>query len=146
MAVGASLFYRGARRDRGFIFPGTFLLLLGLFFFLRHQDLLDFAWWQTWSMIVLLAGISFIVHYLFDLGRRSSLMSGVVLIIIGFVFLHYPDAWDEIFYQGRRWWPVILILIGLRLIWNAREKAHRHVMAGAPKETTGEESPRGETR
>ena len=52
---------------------------------------------------------------------RGSLFGGVVLIAIGILFLldlnfDIPLDWLE------NWWPLILVLIGARLVWQSRRK------------------------
>jgi len=119
IALGAALLIRAARRDRGVAFPGAFLLLLGLFFLLKETDFIYIPWWQNWPMILLITGISFVVLFAFDTTKRGSLIVGSTLILMAFIFLTNPYRWEDILDWIGDWWPLILIIIGLNIIWKA---------------------------
>ncbi|HEX7345073.1 MAG TPA: DUF5668 domain-containing protein [bacterium] len=119
IALGAALLIRAARTDRGAAFPGAFLLLLGLFFLVKETDLIYIPWWHNWPMILLILGISFVVLFAFDTTKRGALMVGIPLIVMAFIFLSSPYRWEDILDWIGDWWPLILILIGLNILWKA---------------------------
>ncbi len=76
--------------------------------------------------------------------RRGSLVGPLLVILLGVVFLlmetghlTHPEVWD---WYGR-WWPLLLILVGVLLVaeWAFDLLLHRHDPAGAhyPRRTLG---------
>jgi hypothetical protein len=51
--------------------------------------------------------------------ERGGLMGGLILIVLGLLFLANNFIPDFSFHQ---YWPVILIVIGAVLLWNARTR------------------------
>jgi len=125
IGLGVALFVQGLARNKGAVFPGTFLFLLGLFFLLEQTEVIYLPGWQNWPLIVLFLGVSFVVLYVFDPNRRGALLTGTIIIAGAFIFLRYPHGRDEILEWLGHWWPLILILIGLRIIWktSVRQKS-----------------------
>jgi predicted membrane protein len=73
---------------------------------------------------------------------------GLILVLLGFLFLLQNLGYLDVDYVLSRYWPVILILIGLRILFNRREtgSTHNSVMgykqekedhAGTSKEKSG---------
>lgn len=125
IVLGIGLFIVGTlQRDHGAIFPGTFLFLLGLLFYLREHTLIHTPWWHLWPLIILSLGVAFVMLYIFDPARKGALFPGLFLIVLAFVFLFFPWSWYEILYWIGKLWPVILIFLGLHLILKSvrREK------------------------
>jgi len=125
MAIGVGFFLAGIfHRDRGAVFPGTFLFLIGLLFFLNDQDLILLPWWRLWPLFPLFLGVAFINLCIFDPGRKRALFPGIFLIIFAFIFLLLPGSWNELFYWAGKLWPIVLIIIGLHILWKSfqREK------------------------
>jgi predicted membrane protein len=122
IALGVALLVRAVRFDRGASFPGAFLLLLGLFLLLKGSDVLYVPWWQTWPLILLFLGVSFVVLFAFDTAKRGSLLVGLSLILIAFILLTNPYSWDDITDWIADWWPLLLILVGLNVLWTTRQK------------------------
>lgn len=119
IALGVALLVVGARRDRTAILPGTFLFLLGVLLLVKQQHLIYIPWWQTFPLIVLALGVSFVVLYLFDPLRKSILIPGVLLIAGSLIYLKFPYIWEDILNWVRRCWPILLVFVGLRLIWSS---------------------------
>lgn len=119
VALGVALIVAGLRRDRGAILPGTFLFLLGVLLLIKEQHLIYIPWWQTFPLIVLALGVSFVVLYLFDPQRKGVLIPGVLLIAGSLIYLKFPYILEEIFDWLKRWWPLLLVIVGLRLIWSS---------------------------
>lgn len=117
IALGVALLIRALGPSKGSALPGAFLLLLGLFFLLKEANIIYVLWWQNWPLIILILGISFVTQFVFDPHRRGALMTGIILIALAFIFLRYRYRWDDIVEALARWWPLILVLIGLRMIW-----------------------------
>ncbi len=117
MIIGIGLFVAGIlQKDHGAVFPGTFLFLFGLLFSLKNSRIILMDWWELWPVILLLLGIAFLAHYIFDTDRKGRLLPGILLIAIAFLLLFVPFCWYDIFYWVSKLWPVILIITGLYLI------------------------------
>jgi len=119
MILGIGLFLIGVfHRDHGAVFPGTFLFLLGLLFYLRENYILITSWWNVWPLIILSIGVAFLILYIFEPDRKGVLFPGVILIAIGLIFLFVPWSlcWWEFIYWIGKLWPLILIVVGLHLI------------------------------
>ena len=110
------------RSGRAHLLIGIVLMFLGLFLI---ADLADIIPWRmrdflfTWQALLILLGIIF-------LSNRENKGTGVILIAIGSFFLlprflDLPNYWHSLF------WPTMLILLGLVVIFGTR----RHGSMGA---------------
>lgn len=103
---------------------GLALIFLGIIFVLDHLDRADWEdVFQFWPVILVIAGVG----KLFWPGSASGRITGLILLIIGLWLLlealgyfYYFSFWD--------YWPVILVLIGIRIAWQGA--AGRRVYAG----------------
>ena len=70
--VGGVLFlYAILKRSEGGIFPGTFLFLLGLIFLLYEIGVID-SLTQTWPLILIILGVSFVMIFLIKNSKERS--------------------------------------------------------------------------
>jgi len=69
--------------------------------------------WDFWPVILILVGVSLLGRA----GQNRQPLSGVILIVIGLLFLF--DNLDIIPYGIGDFWPIVLILIGLLVVKNA---------------------------
>jgi hypothetical protein len=123
MALGVGLFIAGVlQRDHSAVFPGTFIFLIGLLFYLKDRYILEAPWWDIWPLIILFLGISFVMLYVFNPSRRDTLWPGLILIAVSFFLLFVPWCWYDLFYWIGRLWPVLLILAGLFIILETRKR------------------------
>ena len=123
IALGAIFFLGGFfQRDKGVILPGTFLFLFGLFFYLRGQDVFYLPWWHIWQLFPLFLGIAFVTLCAFDPARKNALIPGIALICISFFLIFFPWSCFDVLYWMGKLWPIILIIIGVRLVWSATHK------------------------
>lgn len=111
LIVGGLLFYLGFlvnRRNFGLLMPGTILLVIGFLFFYTNQG----HWYrmdELWPTFILAPGLGFILMYIFGPKGNTLWIPATVLIVLACLF--YSRLWG-IF----RYWPVILILVGLYLL------------------------------
>ena len=116
MALGVLIFISViGKRDKGAVFFGTFLFLLGLFFFLRNFDIIPYYYMrEVWPIILIILGLSFVSVFITKPDDWGVLVPGGILLFLGIAFLlrkfHiiYLDIGDII----AEYWPVILIIIG----------------------------------
>jgi hypothetical protein len=126
MVLGAVVFVHAAvtRNHRG-VFPGTLLLLLGLFFLLMEVGVLEDSMEDLWPLILIILGVSFVMAFLFQPREWGHLIPGGILIVIGLLFF----LWNYRFISWRtmdnifHWWPVILVILGVWLL-SGRKRSH----------------------
>ena len=117
-----------AKKQKGLAFPGTLFLLLGIFFFLRdyYRLYLD----ELWPIFLLIFGIAFIVQFLFNHKDWGLLIPGGIFLFLGFGFLartlHWYIPFEFEYYIGK-YWPVVLILIGIAIIVSSLRKKQKVV-------------------
>jgi len=103
------------RSGRAHLLLGIVLMFLGLFLI---ADLADIVPWRlrdflfTWQALLIFLGLIF-------LSNKENKGTGIVLIVIGSFFLlprivHVPYYWRSLF------WPSILIILGLVVIFSSR--------------------------
>jgi len=110
--------------DRGPIFPGSIILLIGLFFLLRHNDLLNDPMFYMWPIFLLIIGAAFLLLYIFRPNDWGLIIPGGALILIGLLFLAYN--YDVCGIDPARligdYWPLILILVGVKMVLDSRRR------------------------
>ncbi len=116
------------KRDKGAVFFGTFLFLLGLFFSLRNYDIIPYYYMrEIWPIILIILGLSFVSVFITKPADWGVLIPGGILLLLGIVFLLrkldiiYLDIGDII----ADYWPVILIIIGGGIIAGALKRQPR---------------------
>ncbi len=122
IVVGGVLFlYALIKRSEGGIFPGTFLFLLGLIFLLNQFDVID-PLSETWPLILIIIGVSFVMIFLVRPQDWGVLIPGGILIILGLIFLlrnYRYISWGTVG-DILQWWPLILIVLGVKLLMSKR--------------------------
>ncbi|NOZ62967.1 MAG: hypothetical protein GXO74_15025 [Calditrichaeota bacterium] len=110
------------KKDRGAIFPGTILLLLGLFFSLRNYDLIPFYYVrEVWPIFLIILGFAFLALFLVNPRDQGSLIPASLFLFFGVILLLRKLSiidW-EIGNFFADYWPVILIFVGLGIIANS---------------------------
>jgi len=128
------------RSGRAHLLLGIVLMILGLFLI---ADLADIVPWRmrdflfTWQALLIFLGIIF-------LSNKENKGTGVILIVIGAFFLmpkildesrflHLPDYWHRLF------WPSMLIILGLVVIFSARRHGGRGTYFGHRKRESSDD-------
>lgn len=114
---------------------GLALMFLGLFLI---ADLADIVPWRlrdfvfTWQALLILIGLVL-------LSNRENKGAGIILIAIGSFFL-LPRFIDLPHYWRGLFWPSMLIIVGLVVIFSARGRTHRSgPWDGKKKEVSGDD-------
>lgn len=110
-----------AKGDKGNVFWATFLLVCGLFTFLKNYGVIDSLWSiNLWSILLLAFGLSFFALYVFKPQDWGVLVPGGILSAFGLVAIL-----DDL---GINWltmreimayWPLLLIAVGLGIIFSS---------------------------
>lgn len=113
------------KRERGGIFLGTLLFLLGCYFLVRNYDIVPYEYArEVWPIILIIIGLSFLSVFIFYPKDWGIVIPGAILVFIGTViFLRRLD----IFYFDlgeliSDYWPITLILIGGAIVFSALKK------------------------
>jgi len=123
------------RSDPGRIFWGLVLILIGcLVLFLRY-DFWDFGYLFStwWPAILILVGLSILIGNRF---RRPG--AGLVLIVIGGLFLAWELGYLEID-VWRKIWPAALIVLGIWIIFRPAGRARRSGTGGVAAPVPGDD-------
>ncbi len=111
--------------ERGKAFWGTLLFLFSVFFFLRTFYIVGFHFRTFPAAVLFILGFGFLMLFVQNPRAWQVLIPAGLLGGLGAVFiladLGYLYRWD-VEYAIRTYWPVILILIGLLLVFKRRER------------------------
>lgn len=110
--IGSSAFGQG--RDRDSLFPAFILIGIGSFFYLREIGVVRYAMHNVWPVFPLIIGGSFLLMALVT-GKAGWLPPGLIVGGVGAFFFasKFGLLGHEPVRQVLRYWPVLLILIGL---------------------------------
>jgi hypothetical protein len=105
--------------QRGKIFGGTFLFLLGLLFLLQSYSVIMMQHDIFWPALLLILGLSFFMLFVFEPRDWGVLIPSVIFVGFGlFViftrlgYIFYWQVWDIL----SVYWPVVFIIVGLSML------------------------------
>lgn len=99
---------------------GLILLVLGILFLVDNYSTWYFPRETLWPILLIAIGLANLLR------RGSSRWPGVVLTAIGMVFLlDELDVWTFHMRDIGRLWPLILVLVGVRVIFGGRRRRAR---------------------
>lgn len=122
------------RSGRAHLLLGIVLMFLGLFLI---ADMADIVPWRlrdfifTWQALLIFLGLVF-------LSNKENKGTGVILIAIGGFFL-LPKVLDLPYYWRSLFWPSMLIILGLVVIFGARRHGSSGTYFGHKKKVSGED-------
>lgn len=122
------------RSGRAHLLLGIVLMFLGLFLI---ADMADIVPWRlrdfifTWQALLILLGIIFI-------SNKESKGTGIILIAIGGFFL-LPRFFELPYYWRSLFWPSMLIILGLVVIFGGRRPGGKKAYFGSNSRTSGED-------
>ena len=115
LLLGSNLIFFFMASTRGAdprLIVGLIFLLLGLYFLLNNFDLIPFelpAYITSWQVFLILIGLLL-------LASRERQGGGIILIVVGIVFL-LPEFFDvSVGEVVRQFWPLALVAIGVVLL------------------------------
>ena len=111
--------------DKGAIFPGTILLLVGVFFFLRNYDIMPYYYLSDfWPIFLIIFGLAFFAVFVTKPSDWGVLIPGCLFLFLGVIFFLkiYRIIYWEIWEIVGQYWPVILIVIGGSIILGSLKK------------------------
>ena len=119
--IGGLLFFRGIfNKDRKGIFSGTFMIIIGLFFYMRGHRFFPFYHpVEIVPVLILAVGVSFFILFLFKLREVGLLIPAFILTFIGFIFISNSLGFIS-WYQWNNIWrfflPLCIIFTGIIII------------------------------
>jgi predicted membrane protein len=123
------------KSGRAHLLLGIVLMFLGLFLI---ADLADIIPWRlrdflfTWQALLIFLGLIF-------LNNKDSKGTGLILIAIGSFFL-LPRIIDVPYYWRSLFWPAMLIIVGLLVIFGTRRRGSGATyFGGGKRKTSGED-------
>jgi hypothetical protein len=110
-------------RRRGVVFWGSLLFFVSVTMVAHRFVPIDFAPWDVPATFALTLGLSFLMLFFYDPRRLGVLIP--VLFFVGYGVLYYLWWWDvidwfEMKHYVSMYWPVLVILWGLSLIFRRR--------------------------
>lgn len=126
--------HHSRKTGRAHLLLGIVLMFLGLFLI---ADLADIVPWRlrdfifTWQALLIFIGLIF-------LSNKENKGTGIILIVIGSFFL-LPRFFDVPNYWHSLFWPAMLILLGLVVIFSSRRHQGRTSIFGGGKKTSSED-------
>ncbi|MEN8158051.1 MAG: DUF5668 domain-containing protein [Bacteroidota bacterium] len=123
------------RSGRAHLLLGIVLMFLGLFLIADLADIIPWSFREyifTWE--ALLIGLGIVV-----LSNREDKSLGIILIAVGTFFL-LPDIIEEIpYYWKRLFWPSMLIVLGLVVIFGSKRRGSGEASFSHKKKASGED-------
>jgi len=109
--------------QRGKIFGGTFLFLLGLLFIMQSYDFIYMRHDIFWPSLLLILGFSFLMLFVFEPKDWGVIIPAIIFIGFGlfviFARLGYIFFWDVWDFIGV-YWPLILVIIGISILFSKK--------------------------
>lgn len=105
------------------VFGAFFWLTLGIFFFLRNFDYIPYRAWP-WEIVVVAFGMGFLGKFLFRPSEWGTLVPAAAFLYLGGGgLLDYYEVVYFPFYDLQRYWPVLLIAMGVGIVINGARRA-----------------------
>ncbi len=99
------------------VIPGLILAAVGVLLTLQNLDLLDISGlWRFWPLILVALGLSVVL----DRSRRQKGLGMALLIVGSLLQLVNLDILDLTLKDIRRYWPVLLMVVGAAQILRLR--------------------------
>lgn len=115
---------------RGKIFWGTVIFLYGLYFLLHTFPTIVFRSHLFVPATFLIIGAGFFMMYLNNFRKWSLLIPAIILFSVGTAILlgrlELSSFW-EVGWSIRRYWPVVLILLGLIILLKNQVKRRKTI-------------------
>ncbi|GAB4367549.1 MAG: hypothetical protein Kow0042_08280 [Calditrichia bacterium] len=137
LIFGVYLFSKGiSHPQKKGIFGGSWFVLLGIYLLLDGFHIIEISRGLTISVLTMVTGISFLVAFIFRRNSWAYLLTGTLVLFIGLFFLlvHlYILPGYLLIEVVDRYWPILLILLGLFIIIDGLKKIKPPPYAEAEK-------------
>ncbi|HVO75991.1 MAG TPA: hypothetical protein VMT35_18350 [Ignavibacteriaceae bacterium] len=127
---GLALVYTSMGKDKKLLlFIGSSLFLAGVFLFIINNFQLTGSSNPILTSIILIPGISFFILFIDDFSNKLFLILSAGFTAVGLLIIistgspTFSSFFSSILYIAVRYWPVVLIVIGIALIIKRDEAA-----------------------
>ncbi len=117
LALASATRIRGWGRREG-VFGAVFFLTLSAFFILRNYDFIPYIY-HPWPIWLIAAGLGCLAVFIFAPSQWGMLIPGSAFLLFGGAFLLREF---DIIYNIDRYWPIILIAIGVGILLRGLRK------------------------
>ncbi|MXX00795.1 MAG: hypothetical protein F4Z79_04110 [Acidimicrobiia bacterium] len=101
------------------VLVGLALVAVGGAFLVENLTEWEVPWASWWPLIIIAVGLGNL--------KQKSWLAGLFVTALGvFFLLSTLDIWDYSIGDVWRFWPVVLILVGARILFGRRKKRSRH--------------------
>jgi hypothetical protein len=120
----AAVIHAFISRKRSVVFWGSLLFFVSIAMLVHRLVIIDFTPWDFPATFSLALGLSFLILFFYDPRRFGVIIP--VLFFGGYGILYYLWWWDiidwfDMKYYLHTYWPVLIILWGLSLIFRPRK-------------------------
>jgi len=125
------------RRYFGATVAGLLLIALGAVWVMHNLDMFDFRLKEWWPLILIAIGLVHMAN-----SRRLTEPGAWIMILLGGAFLltaNHILEWDQVW----KYWPVVLIVIGLSIVFRRYGGGRWHVPPGEDEDIEIEASGEG---
>lgn len=121
LVIGLYFFYQVILGKKENAFLGTVFLVLAGFFALKNYHFIHFFHlYEYWPIFFVALGLGFIVLYVFKPADWALLIPGSILTFMGIVILlHTVNVSFVVIRFVQKFWPLVLVIIGIGLITSA---------------------------
>ncbi len=93
------------------IIIAIFIILIGALLLAKNLGMeIPFDAWELWPLLLIFVGVGHLIRP----PRSRQPVSGIILILLGFIFLGNTLGW--FYFNFSQLWPVFLIFVGLAMI------------------------------
>ncbi len=110
------------------VFWASFFSVLGIFFFLRNYDMVDYLWFaDVWPVLLVALGAGFISLFAFRSSEWGLLIPGSFLTLVGILFFldDMNITYEYTHYLASNFWALLLVLLGGGLIVSALRRRQK---------------------
>jgi hypothetical protein len=114
--------------QRGKIFSGSFLFLLGVMFFLKNYQYITLQYNILIPALLVIIGLSFFMLFVYEPRDWGILIPSIAFLGFGLFitftnlgYFFYSEVWDFL----AVYWPIFLILIGISMLFTRSGRKNR---------------------
>jgi len=125
---GSSLVESWLNRSTAGVFPGIFLLLLGMIFLADGNQWVTGGVARNWPLVILALSLSLMVTQISLRNWSTNWKPGVIILVVGMFLLVVEYNWIQWGFLNAilRWWPIVPLLIGAWFLFRDARLTFEH--------------------
>ena len=115
-------------KQRGKVFSGSFVFLLGVMFFLSNYQYIDLNYNIVIPALLVIIGLSFFMLFAYEPKDWGLLFPSIVFLGFGLFitftnlgYFFYSEIWDFL----AIYWPILFILVGISLLFSRSRRREK---------------------